>query len=221
MKATLTTAQKILLAARRLFNEKGYAATTLTEIAEAVGISQGNLTYHFPTKIDLVHTLIDQTHAVMSARWNEKAQGDVIADYVRHLIFAMQMNWENRFVQRDIAQFGGDTNWGTKNPYLAADFDELKELLQRLRDTGYFLAEPQYDAETLLRTLWINGRYWMEHLRELEGIQNITPAEMLRGIEHHIAVLSPSLKKSARVAFKRALEELEFSDSLFAENTNA
>ena len=44
------TASRILEASRKLFNAKGYTATSVTEIAASLGISQGNLTYHFPTK---------------------------------------------------------------------------------------------------------------------------------------------------------------------------
>ncbi|MEM9624528.1 MAG: helix-turn-helix domain-containing protein [Pseudomonadota bacterium] len=68
MKKGPTTAERILEASRLLFNEKGYAATRLTEIAEAVGISQGNLTYHFPTKRELANRLQEQARSHMRAR---------------------------------------------------------------------------------------------------------------------------------------------------------
>ena len=48
------TRQRILDTALELFNRHGYAATSLAAIAAAAGIRQGNLTYHFPTKLDLV-----------------------------------------------------------------------------------------------------------------------------------------------------------------------
>ncbi|MEM7023448.1 MAG: helix-turn-helix domain-containing protein [Pseudomonadota bacterium] len=48
------TAERIVEAARRRFNQRGYSATSLHEIAASIGISQGNLTYHFPSKRDLV-----------------------------------------------------------------------------------------------------------------------------------------------------------------------
>ena len=49
-----TTRERILEVSRRLFNERGYAATSIAEIAATVGIAKGNLTYHFPAKYDLV-----------------------------------------------------------------------------------------------------------------------------------------------------------------------
>ena len=58
MAAKPSTAEKILDAGRSLFNAKGYAATSLGDIARTVGISKGNLTYHFPTKRALAAQLI-------------------------------------------------------------------------------------------------------------------------------------------------------------------
>ena len=51
------TRQRILDASRQLFNSRGYAKTTLAEIAAEVGIAEGNLWYHFRTKRDLVIAL--------------------------------------------------------------------------------------------------------------------------------------------------------------------
>jgi len=42
------TKQKIVNTTIRLFNESGFANVSLPHIAKAMGISLGNLTYHFP-----------------------------------------------------------------------------------------------------------------------------------------------------------------------------
>ena len=64
MSKKVSTADRILEAGRRLFNERGYAATSMGDIAAAVGISKGNLTYHFPTKQTLALRLRDNTRAL-------------------------------------------------------------------------------------------------------------------------------------------------------------
>jgi AcrR family transcriptional regulator len=50
----------ILDAALRLFSEQGYRGTSIREIAEAAGLSTGNLYHHFPDKETLFRTLLDQ-----------------------------------------------------------------------------------------------------------------------------------------------------------------
>lgn len=56
------TKQIILDTARRLFTEKGFHDTSMRDIAAALNISVGNLTYHFKKKEDLIEAIIFQEH---------------------------------------------------------------------------------------------------------------------------------------------------------------
>src|SRR3954454_5105548 len=49
-----TTRETILAAARQLFGEKGYDATSLRQIADAVGTTKAAVYYHFPAKAHLL-----------------------------------------------------------------------------------------------------------------------------------------------------------------------
>ncbi len=46
--------------ARLAFNEKGYGAVNLLEIAQLLSISRGNLTYHFKDKEELLKAIVDE-----------------------------------------------------------------------------------------------------------------------------------------------------------------
>ncbi|GAA0718941.1 TetR/AcrR family transcriptional regulator [Dactylosporangium roseum] len=48
-----------------LFIEEGYDKTSLREIAERLGVTKAALYYHFPTKDDIVRSLIDQRMAAI------------------------------------------------------------------------------------------------------------------------------------------------------------
>lgn len=200
-----TTPRRILDASRHLFNEKGYAATSLTEIAAAVGISQGNLSYHFATKRDLAIQLEDETRRKMQARRAAHRSGAVADDYVEHLLFAMNLTWDTRFLLRDRAQFAEAPDELQPDPDMAADFEELHDLLRRAKKDGFFRRDLPVDLRVLVRSLWIVSRYWMDHLRESEGLERITWADQERGIQHHFAVLLPYLTASARREFEAAL----------------
>ena len=52
--------QQILEAARTQFAANGYNAVSMRAIADAVGISVGNLTYHFRRKEDLAEAVLAQ-----------------------------------------------------------------------------------------------------------------------------------------------------------------
>lgn len=55
--------EKILIKAIEMFNEKGISSTSPNQIADALNISTGNLTYHFKTKAVLVRKVYEKMHA--------------------------------------------------------------------------------------------------------------------------------------------------------------
>lgn len=57
------TRQEILQTAKALFNRRGYNNVTTRDIAEAMGISKGNLTYHFRKKEDIIEAIVQQMHS--------------------------------------------------------------------------------------------------------------------------------------------------------------
>jgi AcrR family transcriptional regulator len=50
----MSTRQKIIQSGVELLQTQGIAALTQPRVARAAGVSQGNLTYHFPTRNDLL-----------------------------------------------------------------------------------------------------------------------------------------------------------------------
>lgn len=174
------------------------------DIAAAVGISKGNLTYHFPTKRDLARSIIETTRATAQERRRHLRQGKIEDDYVEHLLFAMDITWNNRFVLRDRAEFADDLEGHDSE--LVADFAELLELIERIAAAGMFRRDAVADIETVARSIWIVSRYWMDYLREFEGLEEITWADQERGIRQHYALLLPFLTRPARAKFESALQ---------------
>lgn len=70
--------QRIIQQANRLFYTKGYNQTSFADIATAVGITKGNLHYHFRSKDELL---------------------EVILDYRVELITEQLVQWDNEFPQ--------------------------------------------------------------------------------------------------------------------------
>jgi AcrR family transcriptional regulator len=57
------TRSALLSAARQLFTERGYAATSTNEIVERAGVTRGALYHHFPAKHDLFRAVFEQLEA--------------------------------------------------------------------------------------------------------------------------------------------------------------
>ena len=58
--------QQILDAALKLFSHRGYGATSVRDIAEAAGLSKGNVYHHFPDKETIFRALLDRYFQAMS-----------------------------------------------------------------------------------------------------------------------------------------------------------
>lgn len=56
--SVLKTKEKIVITGKNLFNENGFGATTLYQVAQELGISRGNLTYYFKDKKALLSEIV-------------------------------------------------------------------------------------------------------------------------------------------------------------------
>jgi len=66
------TRERTLLEAARLFNQHGYAATTLREVAAAANIKAGSIYYHFKSKEQILDEVLDKGIKIVSAAVREK-----------------------------------------------------------------------------------------------------------------------------------------------------
>ena len=56
----MTTKEKIIRISIKIFNERGFGAVNLKELAKEIGISRGNLTYHFKNKEALLAAIVEE-----------------------------------------------------------------------------------------------------------------------------------------------------------------
>jgi len=64
---------EIITEATKQFLEKGYTNTSANSVAKALGMSQGNLTFHYPTKEHLLAVLVDMLCDFQWKRMDEEA----------------------------------------------------------------------------------------------------------------------------------------------------
>jgi AcrR family transcriptional regulator len=68
MTETPATRDRVVAAASRLFATRGFAATSIADVAEASGLLKGNLAYYFKTKQSLLEAVVE---ARAKALWGE------------------------------------------------------------------------------------------------------------------------------------------------------
>src|SRR5271156_3126584 len=98
MREDKTTRDRILETCRELFNERGPSEVTTAEIAQAVGISEGNLHYHFRRKPEIVLALFQEFRRALDIL----PAGDQVlgppGSSRRYLSHWFNLMWEWRFL---------------------------------------------------------------------------------------------------------------------------
>jgi AcrR family transcriptional regulator len=97
----MDTARRILDHARSAFNERGVGAVGIREIARDLGLSPGNVSYHFPTKERLVSALIEEGHGQNNAAVAAPAGPLDFAGLDAILRAIMRRDLENQWLMRD------------------------------------------------------------------------------------------------------------------------
>lgn len=91
MSESSATRDRVIAAASRLFATRGFAATSIADVAEASGLLKGNLAYYFKTKQRLLEAVVDARarelwdELVVPARPGEDTRATVgrLLDHVR------------------------------------------------------------------------------------------------------------------------------------------
>lgn len=82
----MKTKEKILNAALDVLLQEGFHALTQTRVAEVAGIRQGLLTYHFPTRSDLLTAVVDESKERMAASRNTPENGPLTLESLKEIM---------------------------------------------------------------------------------------------------------------------------------------
>lgn len=159
------TRERILDAALELFNREGLDAVSTRQIAQQLGISQGNLCYHFPHKDQLVLALYQRLAADFDAMFATMQTAEL--DF-RHLLlgsYAMfGIQYRYKFLMLNFVQVM------RQYPEIRSHFQALFQARRQQYD-GFFrvLAHKGWlnpdlsseQLEQLIELQFIIGNYWM------------------------------------------------------------
>ncbi len=105
----MKTREKILVAALVLYNEHGESNTATNDIADEIGISPGNLHYHFRRKSDIVGSLLEEFQADARKALRPPPPGDAsLDDFWVFLHLLLELTAAYRFLFRDMESLVAD-----------------------------------------------------------------------------------------------------------------
>jgi len=168
----MSNRQRIIDTALSLFNDQGTAAVSTNHIADAAGISPGNLYYHFRNKEDIICALFER----LFTAWDESFQlptnrAPTISDLNAMITANYRVIWEYRFAYRELAALlRSDPE--IQERYLAVrhrGYVGFANLIEAFVTAGVLFppADPQ-ELPILTELCWIVSEQWPVNL-ELSG----------------------------------------------------
>ena len=165
-KPSQQTKSNILQKAIELFNETGTASTSMNALAEALGISAGNLQYHYKSKEDVIRDIYE----VMFTDWQSIYTGMDETFSIETLRAILKKNfdltWKYRFFYREYAALLRNDS------KLSKRFREVQE--QRLTEqetlinlltsqSGGRSAPDPKEIKNVVLIGWVLGNTWLSY----------------------------------------------------------
>ena len=202
-KAPRRTAERILASALGLFNRFGEPNVATTLIAADVGISPGNLYYHYPGKEDIVNTLFghyqSDLQSLLPAAKDVKDLED--AWFFMHSLF--ELVWRHRFLYRDLNDLLSKYRQLEQavKQVLADKHEAFLALLAQLSDKGWLTqnsTERDSSATHMLvmLTWWLSYEYVRDPRHALEDAN--AQGGVSRGAQQVLGLLLPYLQEQPK-----------------------
>lgn len=193
----MKTKDRILNASLRLFNQRGERNVSTNHIAADLGISPGNLYYHFANKQAIVYELFlrysQEVYQFLSVPDDRELN---FSDKIRYFEATFKSIWEYRFLHRDMVHLLAE-NEPLRNGYYEFTQRTLlngKAVLAGLRDAGLMaMTDEQLDA--LMMNIWVLVTSWSSFLQAIvktaDDADVFSEVKIRRGIYQLIALTEP------------------------------
>ena len=206
----MDTKGKIIAKAIDLFNIHGTKAISTNHIAKEMGISPGNLYYHFRSKNDIIRSISDNFSNELGSVF--KIQLDTISDFSSNLtslfnrFFKIQQSYQFLFLE--------GVHLTKQDSRLLDNYTNLRslikkgyhELLSNLVKIKIMKRQSLNIIDDLLDTQWIIMWYWINHT--ILDRNTYDDFQIKKGIKLSFSIIKPQLTSMGKVAFDRALKVL-------------
>ncbi|MBN6508723.1 TetR/AcrR family transcriptional regulator [Acinetobacter pittii] len=216
----LKTKDRILQISLQLFNERGERSVTTNHIAAELGISPGNLYYHFRNKHEIIKELMYQyqveTLEMLSLPEDRPLTTNDKINYFQ--VLSGQL-WSYRFIHRDVYHLV-ESNEDFKKIYprfAGQVMQQGQKIYQAFVDAGLMKMTPS-EIEALIINLWIVLTNWTNFLYMSGHISDNNHLEekwVWQALRQMVFLEGPYLMGESRTTYEQLLDSLGPSD-LFA-----
>jgi len=216
----LKTKERILQISLQLFNERGERSVTTNHIAAELGISPGNLYYHFRNKHEIIKELMYQYQAETLGMLSLPEDRPLTTnDKISYFQVLSGQLWSYRFIHRDVYHLV-ESNEDFKKIYprfAGQVMQQGQKIYQAFVDAG-LMKMTASEIEALIINLWIVLTNWTNFLYMSGHISDNNHLEekwVWQALRQMVFLEGPYLMGESRATYEQLLESLGPSD-LFA-----
>ncbi|WP_394175678.1 TetR/AcrR family transcriptional regulator [Thalassotalea litorea] len=202
----MKTRDKIIHASIELFNEQGERNITTNHIAAHLGISPGNLYYHFRNKEDIISAIYAEYADDLISQFQRLSDTENPLDSIlRYMDIVFQLISKFRFFYSNLPVLL------SKNPSLKKRYSEIqREIIKKVSSMLVSLKEAdilnikEEELDDLTCLLRITTTFWLSYLQTQHDEPVIDDAALYQGLMKIFALLSPYVTENAREEFEKA-----------------
>ena len=180
----MNTKEKIIHTSISLFNENGERAITTNHIASSLGMSPGNLYYHFKNKEDIIRHIFALYRDHLSTHFKPiDKDDDAFSHLTAYLDSLFELMWRFHFFYDNLGDIlSRDTD--LKQAYI--DFqlellEQVRNVILGLRDKGMIAIDEQ-DVTELAHTLKLTVSFWTPYIKARRPSGSLAEQDIYYGI---------------------------------------
>lgn len=218
------TKDRILQISLQLFNERGERSVTTNHIAAELGISPGNLYYHFRNKQEIIKELAQQYQAETLEMLALPVDRPLNAnDKISYFQVLSNQLWAYRFIHRDVYHLvENNEDFRKIYPRFAGQVMQQGQKIYRAFVDAGLMKMTDSEIEALIINLWIVLTNWTNFLYMSGHISDNTHLEekwVWQALRQMVFLEGPYLMGESRQTYEQLLQSLGPSD-LFASLSN-
>ena len=207
-----STYLRIIESSLQLFNEQGERNVSTNHIANHLGISPGNLYYHFGNKDEIVVQLFKRYSEELQTYLTQTELPEDIAKMTTYMAGVYRVLWAYRFLFSDVnALLMRSTELlGKHNEFTRERVAPLIiKLLRKLNEKGIIEID-EIGIRDLSVNMWLITKYWLDFDRSVEGADGsgeYGAAAKQRGVRRTLSLLRPYLQGSYLARFDELMAQ--------------
>ena len=218
------TKDRILQISLQLFNERGERSVTTNHIAAELGISPGNLYYHFRNKQEIIKELAQQYQAEILEMLALPTDRPLNAnDKIRYFQVLSNQLWAYRFIHRDVYHLvENNEDFRKVYPRFAGQVMQQGQKIYRAFVDAGLMKMTDSEIEALIINLWIVLTNWTNFLYMSGHISDNNRLEekwVWQALRQMVFLEGPYLMGESRQTYEQLLRSLGPSE-LFASLSN-